>query len=111
MKKVLLQGSSSPRGPAQVQATNIGGNQTALRLGFRRHEVGLMGEEACVDLDLETAVGECSSQCEIDLEGDVLMTVSDATGAIIARCWLNVHMEAAAASFAIHTDKFQSASP
>ena len=53
-----------------VQATNIGGNQTALRLGFRRHEVGCMGEEACVDLDLETAVGECSSQCEIELEGE-----------------------------------------
>ena len=73
-----------------VQATNVGGNQSNLRLSFRQHEVGLMGAE----LDLETAVGESSAQCEIRLEGDVLMAVADASsGNIIARCWLNVNME------------------
>ena len=77
-----------------VQATNVGGNQSNLRLSFRQHEVGLMGDEQFVDLDLETAVGEASAQCEIRLEGDVLMAVADASsGNIIARCWLNVNME------------------
>ena len=125
-----------------VQATNVGGNQSNLRLSFRQHEVGLMARRprtvastaalrdgvlsACnrgvaqtrnSSTSTSSAVGRRLGSCEVRLEGDVLMAVAvlverarsrHAAGAIIARCWLNVNMEPAAASFSIHTDKFQS---